>query len=64
MEINSLKELFIQLKIRFYTFISNTVINIHSLEGIVLGLLLHYFPNNAKEISEFFVVYLGFKSTK
>jgi hypothetical protein len=64
MEVKSLKELFVALKLRFYNFLSTTAFNLSTLEGLVLGGLVYYFPSHAKEITEFFAMYLGFKKDR
>ena len=64
MEINSLKELFIQLKTRLLTFLGNTAFNINSIEGASLGILVHIYPTHSIALVNFFVTYLFFKPSK
>ena len=55
--------LYYKYKGRLLTFLGDTAFNIHSIEGGVLGIMVHIYPTHAIALVNFFIVYLFYKPT-
>lgn len=62
--VKTLSELFGAMKVKFYNFINDVILNLNTIEGIILAVAINVFPNHAQEISNFFATYLSFKPNK
>ena len=63
-EIKTFRKLYYRFKTRLLTFLGNDAINIHSIEGGVLSVMIHIYPTHAIAIINIFTVYLFYKPTK
>ena len=62
--IKTLSDLFNAMKVKFYNFVNDVILNLNTIEGIILAVAINVFPNHAQEISNFFATYLSFKPNK